>query len=181
MTIEIISAPLPDVGIVPREDVGGSRPFFYTTRASTCEVGFRHADVSGVSTVTLRIPARFGCDLGSCPRWSPYQPVRFVRAAVVHDFLYRLPVAGQRYWLANKAVSDLPLPQQKQLADCLLRFQVRQHCPTMSRLADSLIYTGVAWFGGSSFANKAALRWCQGKFTALAMHSDGVVGWHPTF
>ena len=87
-SITIISANSPEALIRCYDNFNHSRPVFVTHKASRVEVIF--SCNKKLMNHQIDIPEGFICDLGSSPRFSGIQAIRFINQALVHDLLYRL-------------------------------------------------------------------------------------------
>lgn len=77
-------------------------------------------DIGGAATIT--VPPGFVTDLASIPQlaWSLYPPDGpWVKAAIIHDFLYGTGGTGQ--WLDHPSGLSRPTPYSREEADDILR------------------------------------------------------------
>jgi hypothetical protein len=99
---------------------------------------------------TITVPAGFVTDLASVPRWAwtlvpPDGP--WVKAAIVHDFLYATGGTGK--WKRHPAAITRPQPYSRLEADGIMREAMENR--GVSWLSRNLIYTAVRLGGASGW------------------------------
>ena len=162
--IKIISANSPLALIRCYDNFKHSRPVFVAHDASRVDVIYSCNDK--IMNHQIDVPNGFICDLGSTPRFSGLQAIRFINQALVHDLLYRNDYYGP------KDIKDKRL-----FADKLLEYMIRTQAKSMTFIASKLIYLGVRAFGDKAYCNLDTIDFYKDHTKEIGLESNGLVAY----